>query len=83
MMLGMAASISIAVPTTRLTAGWTSSTSSRAITSASGTAMTMATNVERAVPASAARAPYLCSVGDQATVVMTLVPSPLMAGHES
>ena len=58
MMLGMAASISTAVPTTRATAGCTSSTSSSAMTSASGTAMTIATRVERKVPASAARAPY-------------------------
>src|SRR5665647_3164578 len=41
MMLGMAASISKAVPTTRATAGWTSSTSSSAMTSASGTAIEM------------------------------------------
>ena len=40
------------------TAGCTSSTSSSAMTSASGTAMTIATMVERTVPASAARAPY-------------------------
>src|SRR5674476_1338002 len=68
MMLGMAASISMAVPTTRATAGWTSTTSSSAMTSASGTAMTIATSVERNVPASASRAPYWLSTVDQATV---------------
>ena len=82
MMLGMAASISMAVPTTRPTAGCTSSTSSSAMTSASGTAMTIATRVERTVPASAARAPYWPVLGDHATVVSTSVPRPLMAGHE-
>jgi hypothetical protein len=58
MMLGMAASISMAVPTTRATIGCTSSTSNSAMTSASGTAITIAASVERNVPASAARAPY-------------------------
>ena len=82
MMLGMAASISMAVPTTRATAGWTSSTSSSATTSASGTAMTIATKVERKVPASAVSAPYWPWLGDQDTVVRTLVPRPVIAGHE-
>lgn len=58
MMLGMEASISMPVPITRATDGCTSSTSKKAITSASGTAMTIATIEESAVPASAARAPY-------------------------
>ena len=57
MMLGIAASISTAVPTTRATRGGTSSVSSRAMTRASGTAMTIATRVVSAVPASAASAP--------------------------
>ena len=83
MMLGMAASISMPVPTTRATAGCTSSTRSSAMTSASGTAMTMAISVLRAVPASAARAPYSPVLGDQATWVSMLKPSSRMAGSES
>ena len=82
-MLGIAASISIPVPTTRATLGWTSSTSSSAITSASGTAITIAMSVERIVPASAASAPYSPLIGDHATVVSTSVPRALIAGHES
>ena len=49
-MLGMAASISMAVPTTRAHHGGTSSTSSSAMTSASGTAMTIAMTVVKKVP---------------------------------
>ena len=52
------------------------------MTSARGTAMTIATSVERKVPASAARAPYWWSVGAQATVVRTLVPRVVIAGQE-
>ncbi len=49
-MLGTAASNSMAVPTTRLNHGGASSTSSSAMTSASGTARTMAMTVVKKVP---------------------------------
>ncbi len=58
MMLGIAASISIPVPTTRETSGCTSSTSSREMASASGTAMSMARIVVTKVPYRLDSAPY-------------------------
>lgn len=50
MMLGMAASSSIMVPTTLLTLGWASSTRKRAMAMERGTAMIMAMRVDTMVP---------------------------------
>ncbi len=50
MMLGTAASSSMAVPVTRRSVGGASSTRNRAITRLSGTAMTIAIAVETSVP---------------------------------
>ena len=82
MMLGTAASISMAVPSTRDTAGCTSSTSSRAMASASGTATIMAMRVVTNVPKRLESAPYWFALGAQSTCVSGLTPLVWMASHE-
>src|ERR1043166_8008587 len=82
MMLGMPASSSMAMPIGRRSHGGYSSVRKKAISSPTGTAISMAINEMSTVPYIGASAPNFSVTGFHASLMRKLNPNVLSASHE-